>query len=64
MTMQPIAGVALGVGLLGDRLHAGGLGITGQLLCLAAMLAAVSLIGRSPALAADQSAVPQKAAAR
>ena len=63
-TMQPIAGVALGVGLLGDELSATEVSIAGQLLCLAAMVAAVTLIGRSPALAADESAAPQQTAAR
>jgi hypothetical protein len=33
-------------------------------LCLAAMLAAVALIGRSPALAADPSEAPQRATRR
>jgi uncharacterized membrane protein len=63
-TMQPIAGVALGVGLLGDRLSTTGFGIPGEVLCLAAMLAAVALIGRSPALAADPSEAPQRATPR
>jgi uncharacterized membrane protein len=63
-TMQPIAGVALGVSLLGDRLSTTGLAITGELLCLAGMLAAVTLIARSPALAPDKSQPRQRASAR
>jgi hypothetical protein len=62
-TMQPIVGVALGVGLLGDRLSSAAWGITGELLCLAAILAAVTLIGRSPALGTDQSETRQRAIA-
>jgi hypothetical protein len=46
---QPIAGVAIGVTLLGDRLSATGIDLALEALCVLAMLAGVVLIGRSPA---------------
>ena len=46
---QPIAGIVIGVTLLGDRLSAGGGALAVEALCLVAMLAGVLLIGRSPA---------------
>jgi hypothetical protein len=48
--IQPIAGVGLAVGLLGDRVEDSPAALAGQMICVAAMLAAVVLIGRSPAL--------------
>ena len=47
---QPIAGIVVGVALLDDRLDAAGWALALEGLCLAAMLAAVLLIGRSPTL--------------
>ena len=51
---EPIAGIALGVALLGDTMTwtVGGLAVIAA--CLAAMLVAVALIGRSPSLAGQQ----------
>jgi drug/metabolite transporter (DMT)-like permease len=46
---QPIAGVIVGVTLLGDRLSASGVALAFEALCVVAMLAGVLLIGRSPA---------------
>jgi drug/metabolite transporter (DMT)-like permease len=47
---QPIAGVVVGVALLGDRLSASPLALAFEALCIVAMIGAVLLIGRSPAL--------------
>jgi drug/metabolite transporter (DMT)-like permease len=47
---QPIAGVILGVTLLGDDLSASGISLAVESLCLVTMLGAVILIGRTPAL--------------
>ena len=47
---QPIAGVVVGVALLGDRLSASGVALAFEALCIVAMLGGVVLIGRSPAL--------------
>ncbi len=47
---QPIAGVVVGVALLGDRLSATPLALAFEALCIVAMIGAVLLIGRSPAL--------------
>jgi hypothetical protein len=49
-TAQPIAGAALGVGLLNDRISLGVLNVALELACLVVMLVGVLLIGRSPAL--------------
>ncbi|MCU1658868.1 MAG: hypothetical protein JWO57_3524 [Pseudonocardiales bacterium] len=49
---QPICGVALGVGLLGDRLSSSPVALAVEILCLIGMLAGVAAIGRSPALSA------------
>jgi hypothetical protein len=46
---QPIAGIIVGVALLGDRLSASGVALAFEALCIAAMLGGVVLIGRSPA---------------
>jgi hypothetical protein len=46
---QPIAGIVIGVALLGDRLSAGGVALAIEALCIVAMLGGVLLIGRSPA---------------
>jgi len=45
---QPIAGIVLGVTLLGDQLSTTGWDLFGEVLCLLAMLVGVLLIGRSP----------------
>lgn len=45
---QPVAGIILGVTLLGDELSATGLALFGEVLCLIAMLVGVLLIGRAP----------------
>lgn len=50
---EPIAGIALGVLLLGDLLSFSVLGLTVESLCLVAMVAGVALIGRSRNLASD-----------
>jgi hypothetical protein len=47
---QPIAGIIVGVALLGDRLSASGLALAVEALCIIAMLGGVLLIGRSPTL--------------
>jgi drug/metabolite transporter (DMT)-like permease len=47
---QPIAGIVIGVALLGDRLDVAGWALALEVLCLAAMLAAVLLIGRARTL--------------
>ncbi len=47
---QPIAGIIVGVALLGDHLSAAGWALALEALCLVAMLGAVILIGRSPVL--------------
>jgi drug/metabolite transporter (DMT)-like permease len=49
---EPIAGIALGVILLGDQVSVSILGLSVESLCLVAMLAGVALIGRSRNLAA------------
>ena len=46
---QPIAGIVVGVALLGDRLSASGVALAFESLCVVAMLGGVVLIGRSPA---------------
>jgi drug/metabolite transporter (DMT)-like permease len=46
---QPIAGIIVGVALLGDRLSVSGVALGFEALCLVAMLGGVLLIGRSPA---------------
>ena len=47
---QPVAGVILGVTLLGDNLTDTGVSLAVEALCLAAMLGAVVLVGRAPTL--------------
>jgi len=48
---EPIVGIGLGVGVLGDQLSISTGALAVQACCLLAMLAGVVLIGRSPALA-------------
>lgn len=48
---EPIAGIALGVSLLGDEVSVSVLGLAIESVCLVAMVAGVMLIGRSPSLA-------------
>lgn len=48
---EPIAGIALGIGLLGDRLSLTVPGLAIEAACVAALVAGVALIGRSPSLA-------------
>jgi len=48
---EPIVGIGLGVGVLGDRLSLSSPALAVQACCLLAMLAGVVLIGRSAALA-------------
>jgi hypothetical protein len=50
-TSQSLTGIALGVGLLGDRLTATSPGLAIESASLLAMIVAAALIGRSPALA-------------
>jgi drug/metabolite transporter (DMT)-like permease len=49
---EPVIGIALGIALLGDKLSLSALGLAVEFSCLAAMVVAVILIGRSPGLAA------------
>lgn len=48
---EPLAGVLLGVTVLGDTLSFSTPGLAAEAACLAAMVAGVALIGRSPGLA-------------
>ncbi|MBE7187777.1 DMT family transporter [Jatrophihabitans endophyticus] len=48
---EPLAGVLLGVTVLGDALSVSIPGLAAEAACLAAMVAGVALIGRSPGLA-------------
>lgn len=48
---EPIAGIALGVSLLGDKVSVSVLGLAVESVCLVAMVAGVMLIGRSDNLA-------------
>jgi drug/metabolite transporter (DMT)-like permease len=50
---EPIAGIVLGISLLGDVISVSVIGIVVECLCLVAMVAGVALIGRSPNLAGD-----------
>jgi drug/metabolite transporter (DMT)-like permease len=54
---EPIAGIALGVSLLGDELSVSVLGLAIESVCLVAMVAGVVLIGRSPSLANHPDAI-------
>ena len=47
---QSIAGVGLGIGVMGDHLSFTPAGLATEIVCLAAMLAGVALIARSPVL--------------
>jgi len=49
---EPIAGIALGIGLLGDVVSVSIPGLAVESACLLAMVVGVALIGRSPSLAA------------
>lgn len=49
---EPVIGIALGIALLGDKVSLSVLGLAVEFSCLAAMVVAVILIGRSPGLAA------------
>jgi hypothetical protein len=51
---EPVAGIALGVTLLGDVLSVSVVGLLVESLCLVAMIAGVALIGRSPNLASGR----------
>jgi drug/metabolite transporter (DMT)-like permease len=48
---EPIAGIALGVSLLGDKISVSVIGLAVESLCLVAMVGGVMLIGRSDTLA-------------
>ena len=48
---EPIAGIALGVSLLGDKVSVSVLGLAVESVCLVAMVGGVMLIGRSVSLA-------------
>jgi hypothetical protein len=48
---EPIAGIALGVSLLGDVVSVSVVGLLVESVCLVAMVVGVALIGRSPNLA-------------
>ncbi|MEV8551952.1 DMT family transporter [Streptomyces glaucescens] len=47
---QPLAGIACGVGFLGDRLHTGPAALAGQATGLAAVVGGILLLGMHPAL--------------
>lgn len=49
---EPIVGIAIGIAVLGDKVSLSVLGLAVEFSCLAAMVVAVILIGRSPGLAA------------
>jgi drug/metabolite transporter (DMT)-like permease len=49
---EPIVGIAIGIALLGDKVSLSVPGLAVEFSCLAAMVVAVILIGRSPGLAA------------
>lgn len=51
---EPIAGIVLGISLLGDVISLSVTGIVVECLCLVAMVAGAALIGRSPNLAASR----------
>lgn len=53
---EPIAGIVLGISLLGDVISLSVTGIVVECLCLVAMVAGAALIGRSPNLAAQRPA--------
>lgn len=64
---EPIAGIALGIGVLGDRISLTIPSLAIEAVCLAALVAGVALIGRSPSLAncaADESSEPAPATER
>lgn len=48
---EPVAGIALGVTVLGDVISLSFVGVVVELACLLAMVAGVALIGRGPSLA-------------
>lgn len=50
---EPIAGIALGVSLLGDVVPVSVPGLTVESVCVAGMVVGVALIGRSRSLASD-----------
>jgi len=49
---EPVVGIAIGIAVLGDKVSLSVLGLAVEFSCLAAMVVAVILIGRSPGLAA------------
>ncbi|MEO8887745.1 MAG: DMT family transporter [Jatrophihabitantaceae bacterium] len=61
---EPVVGIALGVGLLGDVVSVSILGLVVESVCLVAMVAGVILIGRSSNLAAGGCAVSPAPEAR
>lgn len=54
---EPIAGIVLGISLLGDVISVSVAGLVVECLCLVAMVAGAALIGRSPNLAAPRASV-------
>jgi drug/metabolite transporter (DMT)-like permease len=60
--LEPIAGIALGIGLLGDTVSVSTGGLAAEFSCLAAMVVGVALIARSPSLAATCEVPSQHAA--
>jgi hypothetical protein len=50
---EPLAGIALGIGLLGDVVSVTIAGLAVEAICLVAMVVGVALIGRSSSLAGD-----------
>jgi drug/metabolite transporter (DMT)-like permease len=64
---EPVVGIALGIGLLGDTVSLSILGLAVEFSCLAAMVVAVIMIGRSPSwtkacLQPSASAAPEEPA--
>lgn len=47
---EPVAGIALGIGVLGDRIDGDVISVVFELLCLAGMVAGVVLVARSQAI--------------
>jgi drug/metabolite transporter (DMT)-like permease len=60
---EPVAGIALGVSLLGDRVSLTVVGLAIESICLVAMVIGVVLIGRSPSLATGSASISPAPAA-
>jgi hypothetical protein len=60
--LEPIAGIGLGIALLGDTVAVSTGGLAAEFSCLLAMVVGVALIARSPSLAATCEVPPEHAA--